>query len=50
VCTVLASARTPAEVNQNATRVAAADCRGSVAWDDLWAELRASGLVAGEAR
>ena len=50
VCTVLASARTPAEVNQNATRVAAADRRGSAASDDLWAELRASGLVAREVR
>jgi D-threo-aldose 1-dehydrogenase len=50
VCTVLASARTPAEVSQNATRVAAADCRGSVAWNDLWAELRSGGLIAGEVR
>jgi D-threo-aldose 1-dehydrogenase len=50
VCAVLASARTPAEVDQNATRVAAADRRGSVAWDDLWSELRSSGLVAGEMR
>jgi D-threo-aldose 1-dehydrogenase len=50
VRTVLASARTPAEVSQNAGRVAAADREGSVAWADLWAELRSSGLIAGEVR
>ena len=50
VVTVLASARTPAEVDENAARVAAAERRSSASWQDLWADLRSRGLIDEEDR
>jgi D-threo-aldose 1-dehydrogenase len=50
VAIVVASARTPTEVRENASRVAAAAERGERAWSDLWADLRERGLIETEAR
>jgi D-threo-aldose 1-dehydrogenase len=50
VATVLVGCGTPDEVSENAARVAAAAARESHAWDGLWADLRARGLVETEQR
>ena len=48
VATVVASARTPTEVTQNAGRAIAAAARGAAEWAELWTDLRARGLIARE--
>ena len=45
VASVLISGRSPAEVQENADRVARADRRSPAVWDELWSTLRRLGLI-----